>query len=162
VLIDIKNSMSGVDYFDDTPFKFDNAGVSAYLSGVGKAGGPLVSTGNKAFQSDKNIFESDGNTTIKAMATSQKSFENACFPIFEKMINTVPKTVTLSDPIGPSPWLTMWAFLDLTSTGVVTYSGTIATYGKTAAPKTSTYSYSVNHGGNIGPKTSQPGGGCLT
>lgn len=139
---------------------FDNLGVQRYLSGTGKAGGPLVTTSNAAFRSDLGIFSSDGNATIRAMAASQTAFENACFPIFEKMINTVPKNVNLSDIIGPRQWITMESHLDLTSAGVPTYSGTIGTYGKTAAPSTASYTYGTIGGGNTGPKTSQPGGGC--
>ena len=137
-------------------------GVSRYLSGIGKAGGPLVTTSNVNFTSDKNIFESDGNKTIKAMAGSQAAFEAACFPIFEKMIDTVPSTVTLSGVIGPRQWITMWAFLDLnTSTGAVSYFGRIGTYSKAAVPKVASYQYGTIGGGNTGPKTSQPGGKCL-
>lgn len=122
----------------------------------------MVTTTNTTFQSDARIFKSDGNATIKAMATSQTSFENTCFKIFEKMINTVPSTVTLSDVIGPRKWITMQSNLDLTSTGAVTYSGVIGTYSKTASPSIASYVYGTEGGGNTGPKTSQVGGGCLS
>jgi hypothetical protein len=107
------------------------------------------------------IFESDNNVTVKAMATSQQTFESACFPIFEKMIDTVPKNVTLSDPIGPRKFITMWSFLDLNPAGILTYSGTIATYGNTPAPKTAAYQYGTIGGGNTGPRTSAIGGKFL-
>ena len=90
------------------------------------------------------------------MAKSQTAFENACFPIFEKMINTVPKDVVLSAPIGPRSWLTMESHLDLTSTGGVTYTGKIGTYSKSAVPAKATYSY-LTSGGGASSKTSQAG-----
>jgi hypothetical protein len=96
------------------------------------------------------------------MASSQKTFESTCFPIFEKMINTVPKGVVLSDVIGPRNWITMESHLDLTSTGTVTYSGTIGTFSKTAVPTKASYFYGTNGGGNTGPKLSNAGGECLT
>jgi hypothetical protein len=136
-------------------------GVQEYLNGTGRRGGPLVTTQNVTFRSDARIFASDGNATIRALAASQQSFENGCFTVFEKMINTVPKGVTLSGVIGPSKWITMNSNLDLLLNGAVTYSGTIGTYSKTAAPQTAAYEYGTVGGGNTGPKTSQAGGGCL-
>jgi hypothetical protein len=137
-------------------------GVSRYLSGIGKTGGPLVTTSNVNFASDKDIFESDSNKTIKAMACSQAAFEVACFPIFEKMIDTVPSTVTFSGVIRPRQWITMRTFLDLnTSTEAVSYFGRIGTYSKTAVPKVASYQDGTIGNGNTGPKTSQPGGKCL-
>jgi len=161
VLIKNTHSTTGADQFDDTPFVFDNVGVQRYLNGDGKAGGPLVTTEDTSFQSDLNIFKSDGNATITAMATSQQTFENTCFPIFAKMLNTVPSGVTLSDPIGPSNWITMNSNLDLTSTGAVTYSGTIGTFSKNPVPGNAAYNYGTTSGGNTGTKSSQSGGGCL-
>jgi hypothetical protein len=137
---------------------FDNVGVSNYINNKLKAGGPLVTTSNKNFTSDFNIFNSDKNATVAAMAKSQQAFENACFPVFEKMINTVPKGINLSAPIGPRHWITMESHLDLTSIGAVTYSGKIGTYSKTAVPKNASYSYGTTSGGTIA-KTSQGGGG---
>ena len=94
------------------------------------------------------------------MAASQAAFENTCFPIFEKMINTVPNGVTLSPPIGPPSWITMDANLDLTAAGVPTYQGTIGTFGHTPAPTNASYTYGTIGGGNTGPKLSQGGSKC--
>lgn len=74
------------------------------------------------------------------------------------MINTVPKTVPLSDVIGPRKWITIYTFLDLTSTGAVSYSGAIGTYSKTPVPAVASYQYNTEGGGNTGPKTSSAGG----
>jgi hypothetical protein len=151
-----------IDTFDDTPFVFDNTDVKNYLSGKLKAGGPLVTTTNTLAQSDLGIFNSDHNATVRAMASTQAMFENACFPVFEKMINTVPTTnPPLSDPIGPRKFITMDSHLDLNSTGILTYSGFFGTYGKTAAPNTVSYEYGTIGGGNTGSKSSFAGGECI-
>ena len=93
VLTKRQNSSSDIDFFDDTPYVWDPTNLQEYLNGTGKAGGPLVTTTNITFQSDLRLFNNtDGNKTVKAMAVSQKTFENTCFPIFQKMIDTVPKT----------------------------------------------------------------------
>jgi hypothetical protein len=152
-----KYSTEGRVEFDSTPAIFDNVGVNEYLNGSGQAGGPLVTTANKTFQSDLRIFTSDHNLTIKAMASPQ-AFEDTCFTIFEKMINTVPSGTVLSDPIGPRPWITMESHLDLSPTGAVQYSGTIATHSWNGFPPTASYYYGTVGGGNTGPKTSEAGG----
>lgn len=153
-----------MDAFDDTPTTFDHIGLQHYIAGTNKSGGPLVTTSNTSFQSDLHIFESDGNTTVRDMSTSLEAFEAACFPVFEKMINTVPTGTILSDVIGPRQWITMESHLDLDSTGAVVYSGVIGHYtgkGGAPSPATASYQYGTTGGGNTGPKTSQSGGGFL-
>ncbi|TVY15916.1 WSC domain-containing protein [Lachnellula arida] len=150
----------GADHFDSTPFVFDAVGVNEYLNGSGQAGGPLVTTQNKTFRSDLRIFNSDSNATIKAMASSTQSFEDACFTVFEKMINTVPKTVTLStDLVGPRPWILMESHLDLSSTGAVQYSGNITTKSRfnPSVPTTATYGYGTSGGEDPVSHTSDAG-----
>jgi hypothetical protein len=118
-----------------------------------------VTTANKTFQSDLRIFESDRNQTIKAMASSASSFENACFTIFERMINTVPKNMTLSGVIGPRTWITLETHLDLSPiNGAVQYSGTIAHSSRTGAPAQASYDYGTVGGGNTGQQLSDNGG----
>lgn len=132
--------------------------MNEYLNGSGQAGGPLVTTSNVIFRSDLRIFSSDKNATIKAMSSAQ-AFENTCFNIFQRMINTVPKGVTLSGVIGPRPWILKESHLDLSPSGQVQYSGTIVTQSKAAgaAPATASYTYGTTGGGNTGPKSSSPG-----
>ncbi|RDL35895.1 uncharacterized protein BP5553_06507 [Venustampulla echinocandica] len=140
--------------FDSTPAIFDNTGVNEYLTGTGLKGGPLV-VGPEATRSDLRIFASDDNATISAMSSPQ-SFEDTCFTIFEKMINTVPSAVKLSDPIVPRPWILRESHLDLNSAGAVTFSGTIIGHSSASLPDTASYSYGTS-GGNTAPKTSQAG-----
>ncbi|RFU35541.1 hypothetical protein B7463_g815, partial [Scytalidium lignicola] len=149
------NNTDGRSPFDSTPAVFDDTGVNEYLSGTGLQGGPLV-VGPEATRSDLRIFSSDDNVTISAMASPQ-SFEDTCFTIFEKMLNTVPSVVTLSDPIVPRPWILRVSQLDLNSSGVVSFSGTITGHSSDPLPATASYTYETAGGSNTGIKTSQIG-----
>jgi hypothetical protein len=108
-------------------------------------------------RSDLRIFSSDGNDTISAMSSPQ-SFEDTCFAIFEKMINTVPSGVTLSDPVIPRAWILRESHLDLNSAGAVTFSGTITGHSSAPLPVTASYFYGTAGGGNTGTKSSETGG----
>jgi hypothetical protein len=72
------------------------------------------------------------------------------------MINTVPKNVTLSAPIGPRQWILIESHLDISATGAVLYSGTAATYSWGPVPNQATYVYNTNTGGNTGGLQTQP------
>ncbi|KAF6763396.1 heme peroxidase [Ephemerocybe angulata] len=84
--------------FDSTSRKFDNAVVTEYLKGTTK--NILVVHPNATIVSDKRIFESDGNRTMETLA-DEKIFQTRCRDLFEKMINTVPKDVELTDVFAP-------------------------------------------------------------
>lgn len=155
-VVDEVSNKDGASPFDSTPAVFDNTVVTEYLTGAGKAGGPLVVGNNVTTNSDLRIFSSDGNATMKALAPA---FEDKCFAIFERMLNTVPKTVTLSDIIVPRAWILRRGNLDLTTAGVVTYSGIITGRSDTTSASVASYQYGTIGGGNTGPKTSQAGGG---
>ena len=129
-----------------------------YLNGTGKRGGPLVVGHNETTRSDLRIFSSDNNVTINAMKSAQ-AFEDTCYTIFEKLLNTVPSNVNLSDPIIPRPWTMLESSLDLSPTGAVSFAGKFTSWSKTSAPPaTASYSYSTVGGGNTGPQTSAQGG----
>jgi hypothetical protein len=147
-------NLDGADSFDSTPAVFDNVGVTEYLTGTGKMGGPLVVGANMTTNSDLRIFSSDGNATIRALQPAQ-AFEDSCFAIFERMLDTVPKEVTLSDPIVVRPFILREGHLDLSSTGVVSYSGDIAGWSTATTPPSSvTYFYATSPGVSTGTKTS--------
>jgi hypothetical protein len=151
------NSSYGADHFDSTPGRFDNLNIAEYLNGSGHAGGPLVKTNNTDFRSDFRIFNSDGNTTITAMNTPQ-TFEDTCFDIFERMINTVPKEVKLStNAVGPRPWITIETQLDPSPNGEVLYSGTIATHSHNGSPDQASYYYGTAGGGKTNPRLTNVG-----
>ncbi|KAF4984873.1 hypothetical protein FZEAL_26 [Fusarium zealandicum] len=86
-----------VTHFDSSPNQFDNRIATEYVNGT--TTNPLVVGINETLNSDKRIFSSDGNKTIKAMAGKPSVFEAKCSNIFSRMIDTVPKDVRLSNPI---------------------------------------------------------------
>ncbi|PFH45731.1 hypothetical protein AMATHDRAFT_43976, partial [Amanita thiersii Skay4041] len=61
------------------------------------ASGPLMT------RSDARVFSSDNNATITRMANLDE-FRSICFDTFNRMIDTVPANVELSDPITPT-WI---------------------------------------------------------
>ncbi|KAF9051482.1 heme peroxidase [Panaeolus papilionaceus] len=85
--------------FDNTS-AFDVAVVSQYLDGSTQ--NLLVVGKNVTTRSDFRIFNSDGNVTMKALS-DPATFQKRCGLLFEKMIDTVPAGVELTDPIDVIP-----------------------------------------------------------
>lgn len=52
--------------------------------------------------SDLRVFESDGNSTMRSLADTQ-TFQNECRDILTRMLETVPRGVTLTDEITLLP-----------------------------------------------------------
>ncbi|KAJ7303827.1 heme peroxidase [Mycena albidolilacea] len=77
---------------------FDNTVVKEYLDGSTQ--NVLVMGSNVTTRSDLRIFSSDNNATMQNLA-SPDSFNQICGDLIERMINTVPSTVTLTEPIEP-------------------------------------------------------------
>ncbi|KAF9260072.1 heme peroxidase [Marasmius fiardii PR-910] len=78
--------------------QYDITVVTDYLKGT--TPNPLVTSINETMRSDFRIFSSDGNTTMQRLA-DRDTFNKECSSLIERMINTVPKGVTLSDVIEP-------------------------------------------------------------
>jgi hypothetical protein len=64
---------------------------------------PLVVGPNITTRSDARIFSSDGNVTMKALAHSASLFSSTCASLIARMLNTVPRTVTLTEVLEPLP-----------------------------------------------------------
>lgn len=94
---DTKGKVTTFEY-GESDVEFDNNVVTEYLEG--DTSNPLVSGKNDTFNSDKRIFAVDGNKTMQALA-DPTYFQERCQILMERMINTVPSTVTLSEPIRP-------------------------------------------------------------
>ncbi|KAF7342836.1 Peroxidase [Mycena sanguinolenta] len=77
---------------------FDNTVVHEYLNSTTE--NVLVVGSNITTRSDLRIFSSDGNVTMQSLA-SPDTFNEVCADLIGRMINTVPSTVTLTDPIEP-------------------------------------------------------------
>ncbi|KIK65754.1 hypothetical protein GYMLUDRAFT_39276 [Collybiopsis luxurians FD-317 M1] len=82
--------------FDTTP-TFDNTVVSQYLQNTTQ--NVLVVGPNITTRSDFRIFSSDGNATMQSLL-SPTTFDDTCANLIERLINTVPNGVTLSEPIA--------------------------------------------------------------
>ncbi|KAE9398044.1 hypothetical protein BT96DRAFT_1020381 [Gymnopus androsaceus JB14] len=91
----VTNTSTDVDTFDTTP-AFDNTIVSQYLQNTTEdvlVVGPHVTT-----RSDFRIFSSDGNVTMQSLLSSD-TFNSTCGGLIQRLINTVPNGVNLTDPI---------------------------------------------------------------
>ncbi|KAJ2921397.1 hypothetical protein H1R20_g15699, partial [Candolleomyces eurysporus] len=84
----------------DTTMDFDNKVVTEYLDGSTQ--NVLVVAENKTMVSDLRVFESDGNSTMRSLADTQ-TFQNECRDILKRMLETVPRGVTLTDEITLLP-----------------------------------------------------------
>ncbi|KAF7375663.1 Peroxidase [Mycena sanguinolenta] len=100
VLNDPNNTQS-VTHFDSTSVNFDNLIATEYISGTTQ--NPLVAGSNDTTNSDKRIFGSDGNVTMKSFADSPELFASTCANLIARMLDTVPKGVELTDIITPLP-----------------------------------------------------------
>jgi hypothetical protein len=80
----------------DTTQNFDNKVVTEYLDGTTQ--NVLVVSDNKTMVSDLRVFESDGNATMRALSDAE-TFQNECRDILGRMLDVVPKGVTLTDEI---------------------------------------------------------------
>lgn len=95
------NNETNVVHFDSTESTFDPKVATEYLDGTTL--NPLVVAHNDTLNSDKRIFAADNNVTMKALASDKQTFQSMCSDILGRMIDTVPSTVTLSEPLTPAP-----------------------------------------------------------
>jgi hypothetical protein len=110
------NTAGGID-FDTTRANFDINIVHEYLGSYGQRGGPLVTSDNVTVRSDLRLYESDGNQTMQTLGQSTEYFFAKCNELFERMINTVPQEVTLSDVVTPVDVKPVNVTFDLKSSG---------------------------------------------
>jgi hypothetical protein len=116
------NSNSSIVHFDSTTNDFDTTVVTEYLDG--STSNPLVVASNDTFNSDKRIFAADGNKTMNALAEAA-TFKTMCADIFARMIDTVPTSVELSEPLEPSPLKPYIKSFSLVNATHMTLSGRI-------------------------------------
>ncbi|KAK2065617.1 WSC domain-containing protein [Colletotrichum caudatum] len=114
---------NGMAPMDTTSGVFDNKVVTEYLDGTTK--NPLVFTmgTGRSQNSDFKVFNSD-NATMRAMADNAV-FKSTCKTVFEKMVNTVPSGVTLTDAIKPYTVKPVDLQLSLTSPSTIQLLGAI-------------------------------------
>jgi len=109
--------------FDGSISKFDHSVAVEYIRGTTK--NPLVVGMNATKNSDARIFASDGNTTMQAFATDAGHFQRTCKGLFERMIDTVPKSVQLTEVIRPLKVKPRQLKLTYLNNGTVQLSGEV-------------------------------------
>ncbi|KAL3425090.1 WSC domain-containing protein [Phlyctema vagabunda] len=93
------NNGNNFSHFDSTATsRFDNRVVVEYLQG--NSTNPLLVGPDPLRNSDAKVFAADGNVTMERL-TDPDIFQEDCKSVFQKMIDTVPKGVVLSEPIQP-------------------------------------------------------------
>ncbi|KAJ7508973.1 putative L-ascorbate oxidase [Mycena galericulata] len=90
-----------VAHFDSTFVTFDNKVATEYISATTQ--NPLVVGFNETTNSDRRIFGSDGNHTIRSFANSIETFTSTCADLYARMLDTVPRGVQLTEVITPLP-----------------------------------------------------------
>lgn len=118
------NTNGGID-FDTTRGVFDPRVVHEYIDGTGHMGGPLVTTDNVTTRSDLRLYESDGNTTMRALYAQGDGFLDTCVYLMGRMLNTVPSSVRLGDPIQPMTVKPINVTYDFGGDGKLSFSGRI-------------------------------------
>ncbi|KAG2019903.1 cytochrome c peroxidase [Coprinopsis cinerea AmutBmut pab1-1] len=92
-------SVMVIQDFDTTP-DFDNKVVTEYLDGT--TPNVLVNSPNRTLVSDLRVFSADGNNTMREIAP-EDTFQSECRDILERMLNVVPRGVTLTEEITMLP-----------------------------------------------------------
>ncbi|RFU30513.1 hypothetical protein B7463_g5832, partial [Scytalidium lignicola] len=138
------NNTGGGIHLDTTPYAFDDQVVQEYVSSTGQMGGPLVTSFNVSSRSDLRLYESDGNTTMLELASQGAGFVDTCVGLLQRMTETVPKGVTLSNVIKPLGVKPINGSLDLDARGNLKFSGVIRVLHLTGtnAPTSLSLSYS--------------------
>lgn len=111
-----------VAHFDTEFADFDNGVVTEYLEGTTK--NPLVAGTNDTLNSDRRIFSADGNATMTKLA-DPATFKAKCADIFTRMIDTVPASVKLTEPMEATDIKPYIEGLSLNADGKLDFSGRI-------------------------------------
>ncbi|KAK1227053.1 hypothetical protein PQX77_009963 [Marasmius sp. AFHP31] len=124
----IHNEDADLELFDGTQ-TFDHAVISGYLDGT--TSNPLVVGPNATTNSDLRIFSSDGNATMQSLAEPDV-FNKTCGELIERMINTVPKNVELTDVVTPMQYKVSQPklFVGDASNGTMTFTATLRVMGE--------------------------------
>lgn len=99
-IVPANSTRLGVADFDSTNATYDNKIVTEYLSGSTK--NPLVVGPDPSARSDLHLFNSDNNATISTLQ-DPAAYKSTCSKVLQKMIDTVPAGVKLTDPIEVYP-----------------------------------------------------------
>lgn len=101
---------ANIAQFDTTAGSLDNGVVTEYLNN--STANPLIRNSNDTLNSDKRIFSSDGDVTMKKLADAAY-FKSQCESLLTRMIDLVPGDVKLSEPLVPAdvrPYISSYFF----------------------------------------------------
>ncbi|KAJ4355407.1 uncharacterized protein N0V89_003423 [Didymosphaeria variabile] len=150
---DTEGNVTAFEY-DDSQFTFDNKVVTEYLAN--KTSNPLVSGANDTMNSDKRIFAADGGATMRALSDATH-FQSRCATLMARMIDTVPSTVTLSEPLTPIDVKPYVNTLALNANGTVDFSGYVRVhYGGDTGRSADDLSASITYVNRAGKTVSKP------
>lgn len=119
------NNTAGGIHFDNTVAVFDPLVVTEYLNGTGQQGGPLVTSFNVSSRSDLRLYNSDDNATMIELAQQGEGFLDTCSTLFQRMVETVPSNVVLSDVVSAMDIKPINATLDFDRAGNLIFTGYI-------------------------------------
>ncbi|KAJ6452147.1 heme peroxidase [Mycena vitilis] len=130
------NNTDSVAHFDSSFVRFDNNVAKEYIAGT--TTNPLVVGRNATTNSDARIFGSDGNVTMRGFAKSPTLFASTCSALFARMLDTVPRGVTLSEVLTPLPVKPDNLQFTLAADGEkLTFEGSVRLYNATQSTHTS-------------------------
>ncbi|KAH8887215.1 heme peroxidase [Thozetella sp. PMI_491] len=110
-----------VTIFDSKNIVFDNTIAREFVANTSR--NPLASGPNITTRSDERIFNADGGEMIRKMAASNDFFLSTCTSLLERMVNTVPKEVILSDIIAPIDVKPKSLAVEVNTNGTLSVSG---------------------------------------
>ncbi|KAL0579191.1 hypothetical protein V5O48_002813 [Marasmius crinis-equi] len=119
--------------FDKTSSRYDNNVVTEFLAG--NTTNPLA-VGPEGTNSDQRVFVADKNVTMQSLA-NPATFQSTCASVFQRMVETVPATVNLSETIAPidvKPTISRLYLKDQTAVHFEGYIRVRMTDRKTEAP----------------------------
>lgn len=140
-LINSDNNTSGMQHFDDSFSKFDNH-IAVQWVNSSTSDDALATGFNTTMDSDARIFAADNNATMRDLASSNDVFNNRCGELLGRMLDTVPKGVTLTDPIAPVPVKPWNAQLSIDSNGNIQLEGNVRIF--SSDPAETFDGYTVN------------------
>jgi hypothetical protein len=82
-----------------------------------------VTSFNISSRSDLRLYESDNNATMIALGKQGAGFLKTCVGLLQRMIETIPKGVVLSDVVTPMEVKPINATLDFDAHGDLIFSG---------------------------------------
>ncbi|OTB00204.1 hypothetical protein M426DRAFT_324446 [Hypoxylon sp. CI-4A] len=122
-VVDDMDNQASRQNFDESFDNFDNSVATQFVANTSQ--NPLAFGRNETTRSDFRIFNADGGDLIRRMAESQRFFWDTCATLLERMLNTVPKGVQLTDVIEPIAVKPNNLFITVNSNGTQTVSGEV-------------------------------------